>query len=141
MVAGQVAVLLIIKLFLPRLTMQHHHSSGMGAYIYLIRRLIHIHRLDILEGNSFRSVRIEQIDLIGLGRAVIEIQAAVTCTNPQVVILILYNAINHIVAQRIAERDMFYLLETIAQRMVIIQPAPICPQPHTALRIPEDTAY
>ena len=35
---------------------------------------------------------------------------------------------------------LYNLLETVAQRMIVIQSSPVCTQPHTALRISENAS-
>ena len=36
---------------------------------------------------------------------------------------------------------MFNLLETVAQRMIVIQSSPVCTQPHSALRVSENATH
>ena len=82
MIARQATVLLIVKHLSSGLTMQYHHTAGMGAYIYLIRCFIYIYRFNVFKRNTFRYVRIKQIVLISFRRIIIEVQTTVTCADP-----------------------------------------------------------
>lgn len=71
----------------------------------------------------------------------VEVQAAVVGSYPKVLLFVLDDTACNIVAQRILERNVLYVLEAIADGVVIIQSAEIRSQPHAALRVHEDTTY
>ena len=75
-----------------------------------------------------------------LGNRIISLKSAI-CSYPEMMLLVLHDAANDIIAQGVDARNILHIDKIVLARIIIADTIVVSSQPNTALRIILNTSY